>query len=136
MDSLLALLFTIVVVILGYRYYASRVDRDIVQADDNRATPAKMFSDGVDFMPARGSVLFGYQFKSIAALGPIVGPITAVQFGWLPSIAWLVIGVFFIGWVQDYASSRLAVRSESMTMGGLSYKLIAPRARRLLRSLL
>jgi carbon starvation protein len=129
-----SLVFTIVVVILGYRYYASRFDRDIIQADDKRATPATMYNDGVDFMPASGSVLFGYQFKSIAALGPIVGPITAIQFGWLPSIIWLVVGVFFIGWVQDYASAMLAMRSEGMTMGGLSYKLISPRARSLLLS--
>lgn len=129
-----SLVFTMLVVILGYRYYAKKVDRDIIQADDKRATPAKMYNDGVDFMPASGSVLFGYQFKSIAALGPIVGPITAIQFGWLPSIAWLVIGVFFIGWVQDYASAMLAMRHDGMTMGGLSYKLISPRARSLLLS--
>ncbi len=128
------LVFTIVVVVLGYRYYAKRVDRDIIQADPNRATPAKMYNDGVDFMPASGSVLFGYQFKSIAALGPIVGPIAAVQFGWLPSLAWVILGVFFIGWVQDYASSMLAMRHEGMTLGGLSYKLISPRARSLLLS--
>lgn len=128
------LVLAIVVVVLGYRYYAKRVDQDIIQADPKRATPATMFNDGVDFMPASGSVLFGYQFKSIAALGPIVGPITAIQFGWLPSILWLLVGVFFIGWVQDYASSMLAMRSEGMTMGGLSYKFISPRARSLLLS--
>ncbi|MEJ2348179.1 MAG: carbon starvation CstA family protein [Anaerolineales bacterium] len=131
-----ALVITIIVVILGYRYYASRVDRDIIQSDPNRATPARMYNDGVDFMPASASVLFGYQFKSIAALGPIVGPITAIQFGWLPSILWLILGVFFIGWVQDYASAMLAMRNEGMTMGGLSYKLISPRARGLLLSFL
>ena len=129
-----SLLFTTVVVMLGYRFYAKRMDRDVIQADPKRATPATMYNDGVDFMPASGSVLFGYQFKSIAALGPIVGPITAIQYGWLPSILWLVVGVFFIGWVQDYASAMLAMRSEGMTMGGLSYKLISPRARTLLLS--
>src|SRR3972149_406977 len=96
-----SLIITILVVTLGYRFYAKRVDRDIIKADPNRATPAKMYNDGVDFMPASGSVLFGYQFKSIAALGPIVGPITAIQFGWLPSILWLIVGVFFFGWGQD-----------------------------------
>jgi carbon starvation protein len=112
------------------------MDREVIQADANRATPAKMYNDGVDFMPASASVLFGYQFKSIAALGPIVGPIAAAQFGWLPAILWLVVGVFFIGWVQDYASAMLAMRNEGMTMGGLSYKLISPRARGLLLSFL
>lgn len=134
--SLIAILATIIIVTLGYRFYAKKMDREVMQTDPNRATPAKMYNDGVDFMPASSSVLFGYQFKSIAALGPIVGPITALQFGWLPSIAWLIVGVFFIGWVQDYASALLAMRNEGMTMGGLSYKLISPRARTLLLSFL
>lgn len=132
--SLIAILVTIVIVTLGYRFYASKMDREIMQTDPKRSTPATMYNDGVDFTPASSSVLFGYQFKSIAALGPIVGPITALQFGWLPSIAWLIIGVFFIGWVQDYASALLSMRNEGMTMGGLSYKLISPRARTLLLS--
>ena len=136
MNAFIALIGTIIIVALGYRFYASRVNATIFQADPKRATPATMYNDGVDFMPASGSVLFGYQFKSIAALGPIVGPILAAQWGWLPALLWLVIGVFFIGWVQDYASTMLAVRSEGMTMGGLSYKLISPRARSILLSFL
>ncbi len=136
MASLVVLVLTIVIVYLGYRYYTSRVDQDIMKADPNRATPATMYNDGVDFMPASGSVLFGYQFKSIAALGPIVGPITAVQWGWLPAVLWLVLGVFFIGWVQDYAASLLAMRNEGMTMGGLAYKFISPRARGILLAFL
>src|SRR6266545_2814680 len=135
MNAFIALIGTIIIA-LGYRFYASRVNATIFQADPKRATPATMYNDGVDFMPASGSVLFGYQFKSIAALGPIVGPILAAQWGWLPALLWLVIGVFFIGWVQDYASTMLAVRSEGMTMGGLSYKLISPRARSILLAFL
>lgn len=134
--SLWVLLITMLIAILGYRFYASRMDQEVIKADPRRATPAKMYNDGVDFMPASSSVLFGYQFKSIAALGPIVGPITAVQWGWLPAVLWLVVGVFFIGWVQDYASSMLAMRSEGMTMGGLAYKFISPRARGILLAFL
>ena len=130
--ALTIIIISILVSVFGYRWYAKVVDHNIIQADPKRATPATMYNDGVDFMPAKGSVLFGYQFKSIAALGPIVGPITAVQFGWLPSILWLLVGVLFIGWVQDYASMMLAMRNDGMTMGGLSYKLISPRARTLL----
>jgi carbon starvation protein len=121
---------------LGYKFYASSVDRSVLQADPNKATPAKLYNDGVDFMPASSSVLFGYQFKSIAALGPIVGPIIAVQWGWLPAVLWLVLGVFFVGWVQDYTAALLAMRNDGLTMGGLSYKLISPRARTILLSFL
>jgi carbon starvation protein len=126
----------IVAVWLGYKFYASSIDRSVIQADPNKATPAKLYNDGVDFMPASSSVLFGYQFKSIAALGPIVGPIVAVQWGWVPALLWLILGVFFIGWVQDYASAMLAMRNDGLTMGGLSYKLISPRARTILLSFL
>ncbi len=131
-----AIVVAIVAVWLGYKFYASSMDRSVLQADPAKATPAKLYNDGVDFMPASASVLFGYQFKSIAALGPIVGPIVAVQWGWLPALLWLILGVFFIGWVQDYTASLLAMRNEGMTMGGLSYKLISPRARNILLSFL
>ena len=131
-----AIVVAIVAVWLGYKFYAGRLDRSVIKADPNKATPAKMYNDGVDFMPASSSVLFGYQFKSIAALGPIVGPIVAVQWGWLPAILWLILGVFFFGWVQDYASAVMAMRNDGLTMGGLSYKLISPRARTILLSFL
>ena len=134
--ALTMIVIAILVAIFGYRFYSIAVDRNIIQADPKRTTPATMYNDGVDFMPAKGSVLFGYQFKSIAALGPIVGPITAVQWGWLPAILWLLLGVLFIGWIQDYAAVMLAVRNDGMTLGGLSYKLISPRARGLLLSFL
>jgi carbon starvation protein len=135
--SLAVLVISVVLLfVVGYQVYARKMDRDIMEADPERATPATMYQDGVDFMPASASVLFGYQFKSIAALGPIVGPITALQYGWLPALLWILIGTFFIGWVQDYASALLSMRNEGMTMGGLSYKLISPRSRGLLLSFL
>ena len=132
----LVIVVAIVAVWAGYKFYAGSMDRSVIMADPNKATPAKMYNDGVDFMPASSAVLFGYQFKSIAALGPIVGPIVAVQWGWLPALLWLLLGVFFIGWIQDYASAVMAMRNDGLTMGGLSYKLISPRARNILLSFL
>jgi carbon starvation protein len=130
--SIVILVIGLVAIALGYGWYARMIDRNIVQPDDKRATPAKMFMDGVDFTPANRNVLFGYQFKSIAALGPIVGPIVAVRWGWLPALIWIVVGTFFIGWVQDYASIVVGVREEGQTFGALSYRLISPRARGIL----
>ena len=117
---------------VGYFLYAKNIDKSIIQPDDKKATPAKMYMDGVDFTPAGKNVLFGYQFKSIAALGPIGGPIVAAQWGWLPALLWIILGTFFIGWVQDYASIIVPMRSEGDTFGALSYKLISPRARGIL----
>ena len=134
--SLVVLLVATVIFVLGYRYYARRMDREVMETDPQRATPATMYNDGVDFMPASASVLFGYQFKSIAALGPIVGPIVGLQYGWVPALAWIILGTLLIGWVQDYSSALLAMRNDGLTMAGLSYKLISPRARTLLLSFL
>ncbi|MDQ1327544.1 MAG: carbon starvation protein [Candidatus Poribacteria bacterium] len=132
MNSLLLLLLSIVVVVLGYIVYSKRIDKNVIKSDPNKATPAKMYMDGVDFTPTSKNVLFGYQFKSIAALGPIVGVIVALQWGWLPALLWLLIGVLFIGWVQDYTSTMISIRNDGQTFGGLSYTLISPRARTIL----
>ena len=71
MNTLWVVVVAAVVIYLAYNFYARRIDRDIIQSNDKRATPAKMYMDGVDFMPANRNVLYGYHFKSIAAAGPI-----------------------------------------------------------------
>ena len=132
MNSIFVLIIGVVAIAAGYFWYARTINRNVIKPDDRKATPAKMYMDGVDFTPANRNVLFGYQFKSIAALGPILGPIIAVQWGWLPALLWIVIGTFFIGWVQDYASIIIGVREEGKTFGALSYQLISPRSRMIL----
>jgi len=131
-NAILTLIIAAIGLGVGYFLYAKNIDKNIIQPDDKKATPAKMYMDGVDFTPASRNVLFGYQFKSIAALGPIGGPIVAAQWGWLPALLWIILGTFFIGWVQDYASIIVPMRSEGDTFGALSYKLISPRARGIL----
>ena len=132
MNALVVLVIAAVGIAVGYGLYAKSIDRRVIQPDNQKATPAKMYMDGVDFIPANRNVLFGYQFKSIAALGPILGPIVAVQWGWLPALLWIVLGTFFIGWVQDYSSIIMGVREEGQTFGALSYRLISPRGRGIL----
>src|SRR4030065_396325 len=85
-------------------------------------------------MPTSKNVLFGYQFKSIAGAAPIIGPIVAIQWGWLPAVLWILGGALFIGWVQDYSTAMIAMRKEGASLRGLSHKLISPRARIILLS--
>jgi len=85
-------------------------------------------------MPTSKNILFGYQFKSIAGAAPVIGPILAIQWGWLPALLWILLGTLFIGWVHDYSSAVVAMRNEGASFGGLSYKLISPRARIVLLS--
>jgi carbon starvation protein len=132
MNAIVVLILGALGIGVGYGVYARNIDKNVVEPDPDKATPARMYMDGVDFAPASRNVLFGYQFKSVAALAPLTGPIIAVQWGWLPALAWIILGVFFIGWAQDYGAMIMGVRREGDTMGALSYKLISPRARNIL----
>ncbi len=133
MNTLFALILALVVIYLGYVFYAKRVDAQIIKADPKKATPARLYMDGVDFSPTDRNVLYGYQFKSIAAAGPIVGAITAANlWGWLPAMLWLFLGVTFIGWVQDYSAMMMAVRRDGDSITAIAHKLISPRTRTIL----
>lgn len=134
MNAIFVLIIGFLVAFVGYRFYAKYIDSKIIQADPKRATPAKMYMDGVEFMPTSRNILYGYQFKSIAGAGPIIGPIIAIQWGWLPAVLWILLGTFFIGWVHDYASAMIAMRNDGASFGGLSHRLISPRARVILLS--
>jgi carbon starvation protein len=133
MNTLWIVVIGVLTAYFAYNYYARRIDRNIIQSDPKRATPARLYMDGVDFMPTSRNVLFGYHFKAIAAAGPIVGPITAANiWGWAPSLAWLILGVSFIGWVSDYSAIMVAVRNDGNSLSAISHKLIAPRTRTIL----
>src|SRR2546422_8543590 len=122
-----------VMIYLAYNLYARRIDRDVLRPDPKKATPARMYMDGVDFMPTSRTVLYGYHFKSIAAAGPIVGVIAATNlWGWLPSILWLILGVSFIGWASDYSAIMVAVRNDGNSLSAIAHRLIAPRTRLIL----
>ena len=121
MNTLWIVVIAVVVIYAAYNFYARRIDRDVIRSDAKRATPARMYMDGVDFMPTSKNVLYGYHFKSIAAAGPIVGVITAANiWGWLPSLLWLVFGVGLIGWASDYSAIMVAVRNDGNSLSAIS----------------
>ncbi|MEM2203810.1 MAG: carbon starvation CstA family protein [Sulfolobales archaeon] len=127
------ILIGLVIYAIAYAIYSKYIDKRIWQSDPSRPTPAKQYFDGVEYFPISKYVLYGYQFKSVAALGPIVGPLVAVGFyGWLPALIWLIVGNFFIGWVQDYSAMMMSVRNDGRSMGPITYELLGNRARQLL----
>lgn len=133
MNALIAVVLGAVTVYLTYTRYARRIDRNVIQADPKRATPAVLYMDGVDFMPTNRNILFGYHFKSIAAAGPIVGAIVAATlWGWLPALIWLMGGVAFMGWVSDYGAIALSIRNEGHSLSAVAHRLISPRTRTIL----
>jgi carbon starvation protein len=95
---------------LGYRFYGRFVARQFA-LDDSAPTPAVAHEDGVDFVPTRPFYLLGQHFSAIAAAGPVAGPILACQqFGWLPCVLWIGLGVVFIGAVHDFSTLIASVR--------------------------
>src|SRR5688500_14985191 len=92
-------------------------------------TPAHRHEDGVDFVPTRPFYLFGQHFSAIAAAGPIVGPILACQqFGWLPAILWIAIGVIFIGAVHDFTTLVASVRHDARSIAEVVKHTLGDRA--------
>jgi carbon starvation protein len=107
-----------------YYVYSKYVDRKVWEVSAERTTPAHMYMDGVEFFPVSRNVLWGFQFKSIAALGPILGPFIAISYGWLPALIWIILGNMFIGWAHDYSSIMISVRNEGRSMGPLVYEYV------------
>src|SRR5919198_1337694 len=132
-NTLVVIVISAIGIYLGYQYYARRIDRDVIGSNASKATPARLYMDGVDFVPTSRNVLYGYHFKSIAAAGPIVGAITAgTIWGWVPSIIWLVFGVIFMGWASDYSAIVVSVRNDGNSLSATAHRLIAPRTRQVL----
>lgn len=115
-----------------YFAYSRWYDKKVWKTAADKTTPSHMYMDGVEFFPVSRYVLWGTQFKGIAALGPILGPWIAMQYGWLPALLWLVFGNVFIGWMHDYGSIMMSVRNEGKSMGPISYQLASPRGRTVL----
>ena len=88
--------------VLAYRFYGGFLGRRVMQLDDERSTPAFRLEDGTNYYPANKYVLFGHHFAAIAGAGPLLGPVLAAQFGFLPGFLWIVIGAVLAGAVQDF----------------------------------
>nr|MDO8100665.1 carbon starvation CstA family protein [Candidatus Njordarchaeota archaeon] len=119
----------ILVYLIAYFVYGKQYNKKVWKPDAKKPTPAHVYMDGIEFFPANKYILYGFQFKSIAALGPILGPFIALTYGWLPALLWILLGNFFIGWLHDYGAVMLTVRNEGKTLGPLTYEYVSPRAR-------
>ena len=107
-SPIVALVGSLAVYFLAYRFYARRISKYVFQLDDSIPTPAHVFEDGHDYVPAKKHVLFGHHYASIAGLAPMLGPAIAVMWGWLPAMIWVVLGTVFIG-VTSLTSLVLAI---------------------------
>jgi len=114
----------------GYKIYGNFIDKKVVRADNSRLTPARELNDGIDYSPAKKSLLFGHHFSSIAGAGPIIGPLLGVlYFGWLGAVLWVALGSVFLGAVHDYTSLMTSVQNKGTTLADISAKTLGMRAK-------
>ncbi|HEU4558062.1 MAG TPA: carbon starvation CstA family protein, partial [Longimicrobium sp.] len=105
---------------VGYRFYSKFLATRVFALDDRRATPAERLDNGVDYVPTNRFVLFGHHFAAIAGAGPLVGPVLAAQFGYLPGTLWLIVGVVFAGAVQDFIILFASMRRDGKSLGQMA----------------
>ncbi|MFM7628680.1 MAG: carbon starvation protein A [Algoriphagus sp.] len=116
MSLSLLLLISAIVLILAYRFYGKFVYTKFGLSDARKA-PSHTLRDGIDYEPSKPIVVLGHHFASIAGAGPIVGPIIAVTFGWIPAVIWILLGGIFFGAVHDLGSMAASLRTEGKSIG-------------------
>jgi len=113
---------------VAYRFYSRFLAARVFGLDERRATPAERFNNGRDFVPTNKWVLYGHHFAAIAGAGPLVGPVLAAQFGFLPGTIWLVIGVVLGGAVQDFTILFCSLRRDGKSLGQMAKEEVNPAA--------
>ncbi|MFH1368076.1 MAG: carbon starvation protein A [Elusimicrobiota bacterium] len=116
MHALTLLITALLVFALAYRFYAKFIITKVLVADDSRATPAHTMNDGRDYHPTNKYVLFGHHFAAISGAGPLVGPVLAAQFGYLPGFLWILIGAVLGGAVHDVVILFASVRLKGLSL--------------------
>jgi carbon starvation protein len=132
MSAALVCFGSLVLFVLGYRYYARYLSQHLFRLQDEKgATVAHELRDNVDFVPTPKGVLLGHHFSSIAGAAPIVGPAIAIIWGWVPALIWIVIGVIFMGAAHDFGALVLSMKHKGQSMAEVARDLMGPRSRAL-----
>ncbi len=111
---------------LGYRFYSKFIAAKLLALDALRATPAERLNNGRDFVPTNKWVVFGHHFAAIAGPGPLVGPVLAAQFGYLPGTLWILAGAVLGGCVQDFVILLFSVRRDGKSLTKMAHEEIGP----------
>ena len=128
MNALPLMLGVLCVIAIAYRYYSAFIATKVLILDDSRQTPAHRLYDGHNYFPTNKWVLFGHHFAAITGAGPLIGPVLATQFGFLPGLLWLVMGVVLAGAVHDFIILFASVRSDGKSLAEIAKKEISPLA--------
>jgi carbon starvation protein len=130
MHALPFILTALCALAIAYRYYSAFIAARVLALDSGRATPARRLEDGHNYVPTNRWVLFGHHFAAITGAGPLIGPVLAAQFGFLPGFLWLVIGVTLGGAVHDFVILTGSVRHEGRSIAQIAQEEMGPWAGR------
>ncbi len=120
MNAMPLILIVLACLAIAYRFYSAFLAAKVAALDDSRVTPAHQFNDGQNYHPTNKWVLFGHHFAAISGAGPLIGPVLAIQYGYMPGLVWIIVGVCLAGAVQD-----MLVLAASVRRGGRSLAEIA-----------
>src|SRR5438132_7374588 len=115
------MLIVLCVLAVAYRYYSAFLAAKVAVLDDARTTPAVALNDGQNYHPTSKWVLFGHHFAAISGAGPLVGPVLAAQFGYMPGLLWIVIGVCLGGAVQDFLVLAASIRRGGKSLAQIAF---------------
>src|SRR5437879_1424700 len=126
MNALPIILGALCVLAIAYRYYSAFIAAKVMTLDDSRPVPSQTMFDGHNYYPTNKWVLFGHHFAAISGAGPLIGPVLAAQFGFLPGLLWLVIGVCLGGAVHDFMILAASIRRKGKSLAEIARTEISP----------
>jgi carbon starvation protein len=126
MNALPIIVGSLCVIAISYRYYSAFIAAKVLALDDSRPVPSQTMYDGHNYYPTNKWVLFGHHFAAISGAGPLIGPVLAAQFGYLPGLLWLVIGVCLGGAVHDFMIMAGSVRRKGKSLAEMARTEISP----------
>ena len=126
MSALPIIIGSLCVIAIAYRYYSAFIAAKVLALDDSRPVPSQTMYDGHNYYPTNKWVLFGHHFAAISGAGPLIGPVLAAQFGFLPGLLWLVIGVCLGGAVHDFMIMAGSVRRKGKSLAEMARTEISP----------
>jgi carbon starvation protein len=126
MNALPIIIGSLCVMAIAYRYYSAFIAAKVLTLDDSRPVPSQTMYDGHNYYPTNKWVLFGHHFAAISGAGPLIGPVLAAQFGFLPGLLWLVIGVCLGGAVHDFMILAGSIRRKGKSLAEMARTEISP----------
>ncbi|MFN9433840.1 MAG: carbon starvation protein A [Planctomycetota bacterium] len=127
MHAMPLLLGVLALMAIAYRYYSAFLAARVAVLDATRITPAHRLNDGQNYHPTNRWILFGHHFAAISGAGPLIGPVLAIQFGYMPGLIWLVIGVCLAGAVQDFLVLSASVRHDGKSLAQIARDMLGPK---------